>query len=136
MYLPGTVMANEVKSEPRGVTGTTEPRPYQRRERRYPLPIPIEVSGIDKGGRPFCEQTVTSDVSQRGCRFSLSKELERDSIVALRVLRTLAGSPGEPRLVMFQIIYSRAEQGAWTMGAWTLQPEIAWCPDIPREAES
>jgi hypothetical protein len=129
-------MAKELKIEPRGPAQVAEPHGHQKRERRYSLLIPIEVSGIDRGGQPFCENTVTSDVSERGCRFILPKELEKDAIVAIRVLRTLAGDPGDPRLVMFQIIYSKQEQGAWTMGAWTLQPEIAWCPDIPREAGS
>jgi PilZ domain len=128
-------MGKELKIEPRPGAGAGQPRHYQRRERRYPFLIPIEVSGIDRGGQPFCENTLTSDVSQRGCRFTLKKELDKDAIVAIRVLRTLAGKPGDPRLVMFQIIYARQEQDAWTMGAWTLQPDVAWCPDIPREVE-
>jgi hypothetical protein len=79
---------------------------------------------------------VTSDVSERGCRFTLSKELEKDSIVAIRVLRTLAGAPGDSRMVMFQIIHAKQEQSSWSIGAWTLQPEVTWCPEIPREGES
>ena len=129
-------MAPESKSKAGGNAGVADPGAHRRSERRYPLPIQIEVSGIGKGGQPFHEGTVTLDVSERGCRFTLSKELESDSIVAIRVLRTLAGEPTDPRLVMFQIIYSRQEQGKWTMGAWTLQPEVAWCPDIPGETKS
>ncbi len=129
-------MADNTKSELRGAAGTAEPHSNQRRERRYPLLIPIEVSGIGKDGRPFHENTVTSDVSERGCRFGLSTELEKDSIVAIRVLRTLAGAPGDSRMVMFQIIHARQERNSWILGAWTLQPEVLWCADIPHEAPS
>lgn len=128
-------MPKELKVEPRAGAELGEPHGHQRREQRYPLIIPIEVSGIGRDGEPFCENTLTSNVSERGCRFSLQRELEKDAIVAIRVLRTLAGFPGDPRLVMFQIVYIKQEQSAWTMGAWTLQPDVAWCPDVPREDE-
>lgn len=135
MYVPRNGMPKELKVEPRLSAELGDPRGYQRREQRYPLVIPIEVSGIGRDGQPFCENTLTSNVSERGCRFSLKKELEKDAIVAIRVLRTLAGLPGDPRLMMFQIVYIKQEQSAWTMGAWTLQPDLAWCPDVPRESE-
>jgi len=128
-------MEKKLKLEPSRAAESAGTGHTQRRERRYPFLIPIEVSGIDRGGQPFCENTLTSDVSARGCRFLLQKELEKDAIVAIRVLRTLSGQPGDSRLVMFQIIYIRQDPGGWTMGAWTLQPDVAWCSDIPRDPD-
>lgn len=133
--LLGQAMAKEPKNAI--VSGAQKPQSThnQRSEPRFPLLIQIEVSGIDSKGQPFCENTLTSDVSERGCRFRLPMELKRDSIVAIWVVRTLSGRPADSKEVMFQIMFTRQEQGAWTTGAWTLQPDVTWCPDIPREAE-
>jgi len=114
---------------PEAAKVTTERR--RQREPRFPLAIHIEVSGIDGSGQPFYENTVTSNVSRSGCRFKLSRQLDKDSIVAIRVLRTLAGKAVEPCLVMFQVMYTQMEKEGWAVGAWTLQSDVTWCSDIP-----
>jgi hypothetical protein len=59
----------------------------RRREARYPLQLPIEVSGFDSHGRFFAECTDTCDVSDHGCRFALRQEVRKDAVVAIRQAR-------------------------------------------------
>jgi len=124
---PGNRPVTHAPARPRGQEA--------RLEQRLPLAIPIEVSGIDRSGQPFCETVWTIDVSMSGCRFKLTKDLGLDSMVAIRVLRTLSGLPGDTRLLVFQIMYSRRDQGGFVIGAWALQPEVEWCPGLPKSGE-
>jgi hypothetical protein len=128
-------MANDVKNVIVSNAAKLQHDRRRQREPRFPLAIEIEVSGIDRSGQPFYENALTSNVSMSGCRFTLSRQLEKDTIVAIRVLRTLSGRPADPRLVMFQIIYTQQKKEGWATGAWTLQPDIEWCTDIPSGPE-
>jgi hypothetical protein len=129
-------MANELKSPPSPTADVRSPGHERQSEPRYPLAVHIEVDGIDRCGQPFCEKTFTINVSHRGCRFMLHRELAKDSIVAIRVVSTLSGDPPHPQFVMFQIMYTKQEKEGWVMGGWTLQPDIEWCSDIPKRSES
>jgi len=127
-------MANDLKNAPSSHSDAQQRGQERQTEPRLTLSIPIEVSGIDRSGQPFCEKTQTINVSHRGCRFKLQRELAKDSIVAIRVISTLSGQPADPQLVMFQVMYTKQEKDAWVLGVWTLQPEVEWSSDIPKEA--
>jgi hypothetical protein len=124
-------MPNDLKDLIASSAGALRTERRRQSEPRFPLAIEIEVSGIDRSGQPFYEKALTSNVSRSGCRFTLSRQLEKDTIVAIRVLQTLSGRPADPRLVMFQVMYTQQEKGNWATGAWTLQPDVEWCSDIP-----
>jgi len=83
LHIEVTVMGTETKTygkgkatggnaAPNGRDGSAELRGADRRRcERLSLTFPIEVSGADATGRPFSDRTITSDVSEEGCRFEL-----------------------------------------------------------------
>jgi len=128
-------MANELKTPPSPTADGRLPGHERQSEPRYPLAVHIEVDGIDRRGQPFCEKTFTINVSHRGCRFMLRRELAKDSIIAIRVASTISGDPVDSPLVMFQVMYTKHEEDGWVMGVWTLQSDVEWCADIPERVE-
>ena len=73
-------------------------------------------------------------MSEWGCGFHLSFEVERDALVALRTLGTQPYCVPNAQPVMFQIVYSNPEAGGWNVGASKIQPEKLWeidAMDIP-----
>ncbi|MFZ3215595.1 MAG: hypothetical protein WA192_05995 [Candidatus Acidiferrales bacterium] len=106
------------------------------RQERFDLPFAIEVCGFDRCGRFFSERTETCDVSDGGCKFFLRTEMDRDGIVALRVLgrSRLRGNDSAP--VLFQIARMERHATGWTAGAFKLQRQDVWRmqPLAPRGA--
>jgi hypothetical protein len=103
----------------------------RRRERRIPLAFPVEVSGFDQNGRYFSEQTMTTDISESGCRFYLKIRVDRGAMVALKVV-SRGGSKALPdRPLLFQVARVTQEGDGWVVGAVKLQPESLWCVAFP-----
>ena len=96
------------------------------RESRFALAIEIEVSGIDGAGRPFIEQTKTEDVSEWGCRFLLSRSLDRHAPVALRTVgqHTVCLAASGP--VMYIVARAKQERESWLIGVSKIQAEKLW----------
>ncbi len=107
----------------------------RRRERRIPLSFPIEVSGFDRSGKYFAERTMTLDISESGCCFRLSTQVERGAMVALKVVSRGNSKALPDRPLLFQIARLTQDGDGWTYGATKLQPESLWCVAFPAAAK-
>ena len=97
-----------------------------QRPERIASQLSIEVCGFDRCGRFFTERSETCDVSDAGCKFFLRTEVEREAVVALRVIERFdrRGSVAAP--VLFQVAHMERESSGWTLGAWKLRAEDSW----------
>ncbi len=102
----------------------------ERREARYVVAFPIEVSGIFDG-EPFREKTFTQNVSEWGIGFRLSFELKREDLVSIKVLD---GSSGESRHSLYQVTRATEQLGQWVTGAWKLGAEDMWGAELEKLA--
>jgi hypothetical protein len=97
-----------------------------RREQRIASAFRIEVCGFNRYGRFFTERTLTSNISDGGCQLSLHVEVEKDSVVALRVIEHRNGCELDSRPVLFQVERMVAQASGWTLGVSRLQPVPVW----------
>ena len=97
-----------------------------QRPERTARQLSIEVCGFDRCGRFFTERSETCDVSYVGCKFYLRTEVEREAVVALRVIERSdrRGSVAAP--VLFQVAHMERGSSGWTLGALKLQAEDSW----------
>jgi hypothetical protein len=97
-----------------------------QRPARMASPLSIEVYGFDRCGRFFTERSETCDVSDAGCKFYLRTEVEREAVVALRVIERSDrhGSAAAP--VLFQVAQMERGSSGWTVGAYKLRAEDPW----------
>jgi hypothetical protein len=86
----------------------------------------IEVCGFDRCGRFFTERSETSDVSDGGCKFYLRTEVEREAVVALRVIERYDQRGNGAAAVLFQVAQMERGSNGWTLGALKLRPEESW----------
>jgi hypothetical protein len=107
----------------------------QRREQRFEIAIQIEVSGIGRNGKAFHERTVTSNVSEWGCAFPLSVELNPDDIVAVRVISTNTTEAAPTGQAMFQVVRVRRDKDGWVVGAWKMDAGDRWATTIQKIAK-
>ncbi|HEY4949581.1 MAG TPA: hypothetical protein VIH88_04535 [Candidatus Acidoferrales bacterium] len=106
-------------------SGTLAELATQRPE-RIASQLPIEVCGFDRCGHFFTERSETCNVSVRGCKFYLRTEVEREAIVALRVIERHDQRGNDAVPVLFQVARIEREPGAWALGAWKLRAEDLW----------
>jgi hypothetical protein len=102
----------------------------RRHEPRSVLKIPIEVCGFNRYGRFFTEKTATHDVSDGGCRFDLHSEVEKESVVAIRVISRRNGREIDSRPVLFQVNWFKELPDGYTLGASKLQPGAMWSTEF------
>jgi hypothetical protein len=97
-----------------------------QRAERIASQLSIEVCGFDRCGRFFTERSETCDVSDAGCKFYVRTEVEREAVVALRVIKRSdrRGSVAAP--VLFQVAHMERGSSGWTLGAWKLRAEDSW----------
>jgi hypothetical protein len=86
--------------------------------------VTIEVCGFDRCGRFFTERAETCDVSDDKCKFYLRTEVERDAIVALRVVSRNDRRGNDSAPALFQIARIERESGGWALGAVKLHAEV------------
>lgn len=108
----------------------------RRKEKRVPLAFPIEISGFNKEGYFFRELSMTSDISESGCRFHVCHEMEKDGVVAIRVARKGALESGSDPTQLFRVAWARARDGGFIAGASKLQGESAWKVVFPQQAKA
>jgi hypothetical protein len=110
-----------------------------RREQRVPSAFRIEVCGFNRDGRFFTERTHTSNISDGGCQLSLRVEVEKDSVVALRVIENRHGH-ADSRPALFQVQRVVPQASGWTLGVSKLQPVPVWgveqAPILPLASNS
>jgi len=102
----------------------------KRRELRYKVSIPIEISGFDRAGNVFHERTVTKNVSEWGCGFLTSAELRVDDIIALQAVSAAPHEAMQTPRLMFQVVRVQPEEGRWFVGAWKMDVGSAWGVDL------
>ncbi len=112
---------------------TLEANRYPRREQRIASAFRVEVCGFNRHGRFFTERTLTSNISDGGCQFCLRIEVERKSVVALRVIGHVHGCESDSRPTLFQVERIEPQLDGWTLGVSKLQSVPAWCEESARE---
>jgi len=95
----------------------------RRREPRLPLTFPIEVSGFDRVGRFFTEQSSCFDVGAASCAFRLHTEVEEDSALAIRSFHWQNNNVLDSRPVLFKVARLDKSGEEWIVAAVRLQPE-------------
>lgn len=117
MVMAKTDKTNE-PSQPRGDD--------RRRCKRLALTYQIEVSGFDRTGQLFRDRVTTLDVSEQGCKFSLSHEIECGDVVAIRLAERNGSRRDNRKPLLFEIIWVEPNPCGWIIGAAKLQPENIW----------
>jgi hypothetical protein len=102
----------------------------RRQHPRFAQKIAIEVCGFNRHGRFFSEKTTTSDVSLGGCRFDLRTDVEKESVLAIRVIQRRNGQEIDARPVLFQVNWYQAQADRYTFGASKLQPGGMWFDEL------
>ena len=97
-----------------------------QRLERIARKLSIEVCGFDRCGRFFTERSETCDVSDGGCKFYLRTEVEREAVVALRVIERYDQRGSDAAPVLFQVAHIERESSGWTLGALKLRPDDSW----------
>jgi hypothetical protein len=97
-----------------------------RRRAGLALQFTIEVCGFDRCGRFFTERSETCDVSGAGCKFHLRTEVDREAILALRVIERYDSRGSGSAPVLFQVAHIERESGGWTLAALKLHTEDLW----------
>ena len=97
-----------------------------QRAERFALQLSIEVCGFDRCGRFFTERSETCDVSDGGCKFYLRTEVERQAVVALRVIERSDRRASVAAPVLFQVAHMERGSSGWTLGALKLRAEDSW----------
>ena len=103
----------------------------RRRSKRVPMTFHIEVSGIDSKGRLFRDRTVTNDVSEGGCQFELTREIEARAPISIQVVSS-GGTPhhgSKPHL--FEVARVEITKFGCMVGAMQLQPANIWHMTFP-----
>jgi hypothetical protein len=104
-----------------------------RREKRLARAVRVEVCGFNRFGRFFTERTLTANISDGGCQFCLRSDVEKDSVVALRVIDHDRGREIESRPVLFQVERMEQQARGWTLGVSKLQSEPIWGVEAAQE---
>jgi len=97
-----------------------------QRPERLASQFAIDVCGFDRWGHFFIERSETCNVSVQGCKFHLRTEVEREAIVALRVIERYCRRGNDAAPVLFQVAHIERESNVWSLGAWKLRAEDLW----------
>ena len=115
---------NKQTVQSQATTTLTESGP--QRAERFALQLSIEVCGFDRCGRFFTERSETCDVSDGGCKFYLRTEVEREAVVALRIIERYDQRGNGAAPVLFQVANVQRGSNGWTLGALKLRVEDSW----------
>ena len=100
--------------------------------RRVCLSYPIRVAGSDRLSLPFSDLTVTTDVSEQGCRFDLLRELELGDVLIIQIVERGTGKPHDDKTPQFKVAWVSPSQRGWSVGVVMLTPENIWHMAFPR----
>src|ERR1700722_16897362 len=115
-------MANVAAHFAESGSQASEPTRQPPREQLIASSFRVEVCGFNRYGRFFTERTLTSNISDGGCQLSLRVEVEKDSVLALRVIERRNGCELDSRPVLFQGERMVPQAAGWTLGVSKLQP--------------
>ena len=92
----------------------------QRLEERSVIALPLLVCGLNFSGKLFFEFTHIQDLSSSGCRMYLATKPQTDSPLAVRLVTDKGVTRQEIAQILFQIVWIRAEEQGWAVGAQSL----------------
>jgi hypothetical protein len=104
----------------------------RRQCKRVSLSYPIRVSGCDSTGHSFSDVTVTTDVSDSGCRFDLLREIEMGEVVTIQIVDRNTGKPHDGRAPRFRVAWATPSDRGWSVGVVLLEPENFWHMIFPK----
>jgi hypothetical protein len=127
-------MANLAAHFAESKSQAAEPARQPRREQRIASAFRVEVCGFNRHGRFFTERTLTTNISDGGCQLSLHVEVEKDSVLALRVIERRNGCELDSRPVLFQVERMVPQATGWTLGVSKLQAVPVWGAEVAQPA--
>ncbi|MGB0034327.1 MAG: hypothetical protein WBP79_02505 [Candidatus Acidiferrales bacterium] len=74
-------------------------------------------------------------MSTSGCKFRLTVDVEKEAVLAIRVVSRDKSRDADSRPVLFQIMRIEQLPDGWMMGASKSQPEGLWCVSFPAPPE-
>lgn len=78
------------------------------------------------GGVVFHERSVTSDVSEHGCQFTLQRKLSPGEQVSIALVDADSGLPEWDNVQPFEVIWVEASDFGWSIGARKLLQHTIW----------
>ena len=104
----------------------------RRQSKRLPFAFQIEISGRDSTGTEFHDRTLTTDISERGCRFDLLRQLNPGGFVKIRLVdQQASGSPQWEDQPLFEVVCVTPSEHGWSIGARQLQSKAPWPVTFP-----
>ena len=111
----------------------SKPQIERRRGKRIALTFDVELSGIGMNGVPYCDHAAASDVSDRGCKLQMSREVKPGDLLTLRVVRAADAGDNQEAPFLFQAIWVEPCAGGWIAGLAALEPGNPWRVIFPME---
>lgn len=106
----------------------------RRRGNRVSLSFQVEIAGFDSTGTFFHDQTVTTDVSEHGCRFDLLHELQCGDVLLLRLSSRQGGCRETSKPIAFEVAWVVPSAMGWSVGVAKLQHTDLWHMRFPATA--
>ncbi len=106
----------------------------RRKGKRVNLRFSIEVSGFNRQGVLFAENTETTDISESGCRFALKERVGRGDVVAIKLRNRQGEDRDAAHAELFQIIWRAQDGELWLVGALKLRNDKFWEVSFPPKA--
>ena len=88
-----------------------------RSDTRLRVSVPVEVAKAGVDGRQVTERTCIQDVSDFGCRFSVSFVIAKGDIVTLKILAVNATVLAHEQPRQFEIMWAQRNGKTTTVGA-------------------
>lgn len=101
-----------------------EAQPLDRQQSCVDVSVALQVSGFDRNGHFFTEQTATSDFSVSGCSFQLTAAVGPDALLALLPVGHTAESAARP--VFYQVVWTKELPCGLAVGATRVPGVNAW----------
>lgn len=101
-----------------------EAQPLDRQQSCVEVSVALQVSGFDRSGHFFSEQTATSDFSVNGCSFQLTATVGPDTLLALLPVGHTAESAARP--AFYQVVWTKALPSGLAVGATRVPGVNAW----------
>ena len=93
----------------------------RRKEARILLTIPITIEGVDKSNVPFCEETVTDNVSKNGVCIILDQPLDLGAILTVTAFKGKFKCKGEVKA-----LWVDDNDGRKRVGLRFIDPALNW----------
>jgi hypothetical protein len=107
--------------------------PDRRRGRRIPLTFDVEVSGMTETGVPYRDAALASDVSERGCKLHLVREVKSGDLLTIRVLRKKTTRDQTDPPFLYQVAWVVGGEHGWMAGLASLESGNPWGMNFPLE---